>query len=147
MARGGEHRLRLADLGDLAEIHHQYPVGDETHHVEVVADEHVGEPELALEVHQQVQHLRLHRLVERRDRLVQDDEARLQRQRAGDVDALALAAGELVGIALGEARGLEDSTRARRSRARAMEAAFESPCTCGPKAIEASIVRRGLSEE
>jgi hypothetical protein len=65
-----------------------------SHHAEVVRDEQVGEPELVLQVHQQVQHLRLHRNVERRDRLVGDDERGLTDQRAGDADALALAAGE-----------------------------------------------------
>ena len=37
--------------------------------------------------------------VERRDGLVADDELRLERQGAGDADALALAAAELVGVA------------------------------------------------
>ena len=36
---------------------------------------------------------------------VADDEGRLHRERARDADALALAAGELVRIALGHARG------------------------------------------
>ena len=42
--------------------------------------------------------LRLHRDVERRDRLVGDDERRIQRERAGQADALALSAAELVRI-------------------------------------------------
>src|SRR5690606_12413309 len=40
--------------------------------------------------------LGLHRHVQRRDRLVADEQLRLERQRPGDRDALALAAGELV---------------------------------------------------
>ena len=55
---------------------------------------------------------RLHRDVERRDRLVQHDHSRRERQRPGDADALALAAGELVRIARGmlgvEPRPLEE---------------------------------------
>ncbi len=51
-----------------------------------------------LQVAQQVDDLRLHRHVEGRGRLVQHHEARLQHHGAGDGDALALAAGELVGI-------------------------------------------------
>ena len=43
-----------------------------------------------------VDDLRLHRDVERRDRLIGHDEIRLGRERARDGDALALAAGELV---------------------------------------------------
>ena len=59
-------------------------------------DEQHGEPEGLLQVLDQVQHLRLHRHVQRRDRLVRDDEFRLDGERAGDADALALAAGEFV---------------------------------------------------
>jgi hypothetical protein len=70
-------------------------------HREVVADEQVGEAELLAQVHEQVQHLRLDRDVERRHRLVADDESGLHRQSAGDADALALAAGELVRVAAG----------------------------------------------
>src|SRR3954452_2334978 len=53
---------------------------------------------LALQVDQQVDHLRLDRYVERRHRLVAHDQAGAQRQRAGDADALALPARELVRI-------------------------------------------------
>ena len=74
------------------------PVGDVPHDRQVVGDEQVGQAELLLEVLQQVDHLRLDRHVERRDRLVADDDLRAQRERAGDPDALALAAGELVRV-------------------------------------------------
>ena len=63
---------------------------------DVVGDEEVGEAELVLEVVEQVDDLRLDRDVEGRDRLVGDDQLRLQRQRPGDPDPLPLAAGELV---------------------------------------------------
>ena len=46
----------------------------------------------AADVGEQVEHLRLDRDVERRDRLVEDEHLRLGRQRARDRDALALAA-------------------------------------------------------
>ena len=67
-------------------------------HRQVVGDEEIGKAHLALQVHHQVEHLRLDRDVERGDRLVADDQLGLQRQRAGDADALALAAGELVRV-------------------------------------------------
>jgi hypothetical protein len=78
----------------------------------------VGEAELGLQVEQQVEHLRLHRLVQRRDRLVQDHHARLQGQRPRDVDALPLPARELVRIALGEAPRLQAHARQQVARAR-----------------------------
>ena len=69
--------LRLSvSLDDAAEIHHRHAVADVLDHREVVRDEQVGEPELVLQVHQQVDDLRLDRHVERRDRLVADDQLR-----------------------------------------------------------------------
>jgi hypothetical protein len=66
---------------------------------EVVGDEEVRQVELLLEVLEEVDHLRLDRDVERGHRLVADDQLRADGERAGDADALALAAGELVGVA------------------------------------------------
>ena len=57
------------------------------------------EPLLQLE--QQIDDLRLHRDVERRDQLVGDQAFGLDGERARDADALALAAGEFVRIAVG----------------------------------------------
>ena len=61
-------------------------------------DEQVGETELLLQIEQHVQDLDLDRDVERRNRLVGDDELGIHRQRAGNADALALSARELVRI-------------------------------------------------
>ena len=65
-------------------------------HGQIVRDEQIGEAEVLLQVDQQVDHLRLHRHVERGHRLVADDQLRLQGERACDDEALALAARELV---------------------------------------------------
>ena len=91
-------------LHDAAEVHDHDAVGEVAHHAEVVADEEIGEAELLAQADEQVQHLRLDRDVERGDRLVADQEARLHRERAGDADAAALPAGELVREAPREAR-------------------------------------------
>ena len=75
-------------------------------------------PHSRLQVLQQVDDLRLDRDVQRRDRLVADDEVRVQRERAGDADPLALAAGELVRVAVAASRGQPDYARAAGDRAR-----------------------------
>ncbi len=72
-------------------------------HRQIVGDQHEGELALAAQAHQEVQDLGLDGYVERRCRLVEQQNARLEHQRAGDRDPLALAAGELVGIAEAEA--------------------------------------------
>ena len=84
----------------MAEVHDRDAVRDLPDDREVVGDEEVGDPELALEVPEQVEDLGLDRDVERRDRLVADDQLRPQRDRPGDPDPLALAAGELVRVAV-----------------------------------------------
>jgi hypothetical protein len=81
-------------LHDATVLHDRHDVADMPHHGQVVADEQVADAELALQVHEQVQDLALHREVERGDRLVADDELGLQGQGAGDADALELPARE-----------------------------------------------------
>ena len=88
-------------LDEAAEVHHADAVGDVADDGEVVGDEHERQVEPLLEVDEQVDDLRLDRDVERRDRLVGEDDVGLDGQRPGQPDALALATGELVGIAIG----------------------------------------------
>ena len=57
-----------------------------------------------LQAAQQLDDLLLHRAVERRGRLVEHDDLRLQDHGAGDGDALPLAAGEFVRIAVAHGR-------------------------------------------
>ena len=101
-----EDRLGFAHLDDLAQVHHRHAAADMAHQPQVVGDEQVGQLQALLQVHQQVDHLCLDRHVERRHRLVGDDELRLERQRPGQADPLPLAAAELVRIAL-EVRRVE----------------------------------------
>ena len=70
--------------------------------------------------------LRLHRHVQGRGRLVEHDKPRLQDQRAGDRDALALAARELVRVALG-GLGVEPDLDPARSRSAAGASRRSSP--------------------
>jgi hypothetical protein len=97
--RPGEERLGARDLDDLADIHHDDAVADVLDHAEIMADEEIGQPELLLQVAQQIECLRPDADIECRDRFVEHDEARMGRERPGDADALALAAGEGVRIA------------------------------------------------
>ena len=82
-----------------------------------------------LQIDEQVDDLRLDRDVERGERLVGDDEARLDGERARDADALALAAGELVRIArrdLGaQADDVEQLARRALSRRRGVAEAVD----------------------
>ena len=84
---------------------------------QIVRDKQVGQAEPFLQLEHQVQDLRLHRHVERRDRFVGDDQPRVERQRAGDADPLALAAAEGMRIAAQVFGPEADEPRAVRSRA------------------------------
>ena len=70
-------RVAVGELDDLADVHHGDPGRDVPHDREVVRDEEIGELELRLQVFEQVDDLGLNRDVERRDRLVADDELRV----------------------------------------------------------------------
>ena len=129
MARPGEQAALGRELDDLSEIHDGDAVGDVAHHREIMGDEDVGEAELALEVLHQVDDLRLDRYVERRHRLVTDDQLGLRGQRAGDADALALTTREFVRIAqrmpgrqADLAQQLVDAPAQRRARRQPMQA-------------------------
>ena len=92
-ARHGGFDLKLSangDLDDLPEVHDRDPVRHVPHDAEVVRDEDVGQPELVLEVGEEVEHLRLDRDVKGRDGLVGDDDRRVDGERPGDADPLAL---------------------------------------------------------
>ena len=85
-----------ADLDDLAEVHHRHAVGDVPHDRQVVRDEDVREAEIALQRLEEVDHLRADRDVERGNRLVEDDQLRVQGEGPRDPDPLPLSARELV---------------------------------------------------
>src|SRR6185437_5891974 len=71
---------------------------------EVVRNEDIGEAEAVLQVAQQVEDLRADRDVQRRHRLVADDQFWLDRERARDGNALALTTGEFMRVAPGKTR-------------------------------------------
>jgi hypothetical protein len=83
-------RIPAADLDDTARIHDPDPVRDMADDREIMRDEQVGEAELALQILEQVDDLGADRNIERRDRLVGNDELGRDGERAGDADALPL---------------------------------------------------------
>src|SRR5436309_2570593 len=74
--RRTEHLLRLPDLDDLALAHDRDAGAGVRHHAEVVRDEQHRRPGLGGETEQQVEDLLLHGGVERRGRLVGDEQLR-----------------------------------------------------------------------
>ena len=112
-------------LDDAAKIHDGDARADVLHDCEIVGDEQISQPELFLEIGKQIDDLRLDRDVERRYRLVADDQFRRYGERAGDADALALAAGEfmrvaraVVGIEADQRQQLDDAVFKRDARPR-----------------------------
>ena len=99
---------------------------------------------------QQLEDLQLRRDVERRGRLVGDDERGAAGERAGDHQALALAAGELVRIALEHGLGLGDLHAAQQPRrgvrgARARCAASGGACQRSTASSWEPILNTGFS--
>ena len=94
--------LGRGDLRDPAAEHHGDAVGHGERLVLVVGDQHEGDADRLLQAAQLDLHLLAQLLVERRQRLVEQQHLRPHHQRAGQRDALALAAGQLVRAALAE---------------------------------------------
>ncbi len=92
MAGPVENVACAAEFDDLAQIHDSDAVGNVAHDLNVVRNEQVCQSEVPLQVHEQVEDLRLHGHIERRGRLIEDDELRIEGQCAGNRDALALSA-------------------------------------------------------
>ena len=137
--RGVEDGAHRAGLDDPARVHDRDPVAGLGEHAEVVRDQDQRQPELLAQALEQLQHLRLHDHVERGRRLVGDHQRRPAGQREGDHHPLALAAGELVGVAAPERRrqpdGLEQlvDPPAHLVRARRAARAGGSPRRSGPR--------------
>ena len=88
------------DLHQSAQIHHTDVIADVLHDGQIVRNEQQGDVPLALQANDEIQHLRLDGYIERRYGLISNQKLRIQRQRPGNADALALATGKLMGIAM-----------------------------------------------
>ena len=86
------------DFDDLTEIHHGDAVGNVFHNAEVVRDEQIRQAKGFLEVFEEVDDLRLYGHIEGRDRFVGNDEFGIEREGAGNADALALTARKCMGV-------------------------------------------------
>src|ERR1700675_3327718 len=86
-------------LDDAPEIHDGNALADMLDHRQIMGNKEISEPEFLLQVLQQIDDLGLDRNIQRRHRLIADDQFGLDRERACDADALALTAGEFVRMA------------------------------------------------
>src|SRR5258706_9869328 len=76
----------------LAQVHHGDAVAEVANHAQIVRDVYKRQVIVLLQVREQIQDLCLYGHVERRGRLVGNDEFRRQGQGSGNTDSLALAA-------------------------------------------------------
>ena len=87
-------------LDDPAEVHDGDHVADDSHHMEIVTDEQVGESQAFFEVEQEIDDLRLNRDIEGAGGLIRNDEIGLDTQGASDEESLTLSARELVRVSV-----------------------------------------------
>ena len=120
MAWVGEQRRGRALLDEPSGVEHADPLAHPADHAEVVADEQDARAELLAQAGDQIEHLRLHRRVETRRRLVEDQQRRVLGQRHRDHDPLLHATGELMRIAAHDPGRIRD-LHLREHRARPIE--------------------------
>src|SRR5262245_32378225 len=90
--RLGKHSPRRTLLHYLAVTEHDDGIRKRAHDLEIVTDEKIGKLVAALQLAQKIDDLRLHRNVERRGRLVENEKFRFQHERTRNRDPLALTA-------------------------------------------------------
>ena len=93
-----EQRIHRTRFDDPAGVHDDHPVAHLAHDAEIVGDDDDGHIQFFLELHHQFQDLCLYRDVQRRGRLVGDEQFRVARDGHGDHDALPHPPAELVGV-------------------------------------------------
>ncbi len=106
-----EDLVEIAALDDQAVVHDQHPVGDLGDDAEVVGDQDRRQAAFAVEPLEQGEDLGLHGDVERRRRLVGDQDLGLERQRHRDHRPLAHPARELVRVVVDALGGVGDADR------------------------------------
>src|SRR5712664_840286 len=87
--------FRWALLDNPAAIHHGDLVSKVSGHGQIMRDEQIRRPERGLQIDQKIGNLRLHRTIESRERLIENQEPGLERQCASDGQPLALTAAQL----------------------------------------------------
>ncbi len=103
-----EDRSRNSGLHQPPVLHHQDAVRQVGDHAHVVGDQDDGCIDSVLQITHQLEDLGLHRDVQRRRRLVGEQQLRIARQRLRDHGALPLAAGELVRVGVDPSFWLRD---------------------------------------
>src|SRR5690606_3802743 len=101
-----------AAFDEVAAVHDDDAVGDFGDDSEIVGDEQHGCAVLVLQFFYQREDLLLRGDIKRGGGFVGDEQARLQDERHGDDDALALAAGQLVGVRVVDALDIRQVYRA-----------------------------------
>ena len=143
-ARKAVDLRRLVELLDAAVVHHRDPMRQRERLGLVVRHVDERDADFLLQVDELDLQLLAQLRVERRERLVEQQHRRVRDERARDRDALLLAAGQLVRIALAEAdeahvleRRLDARLAARRAGTRAIcsgNATLPSTVMCGNSA-------------
>ena len=100
--RFGIQLITGSKFHDHTQIHHRNTIADMPNHGKIVGDKEISQVELLLQLLQQIYHLRLDRNIQRRNRLITNNEGRLQSQSTCHANTLALTAGKLMWITAGK---------------------------------------------
>ena len=101
----------IAHFHDLPGVHDEHAITEGRHQAQIMADEYEPHAVLGHHVVEDCQHLELNRHVQRRCRLVGDDDVGLRDHHHGDHDALTHAAGDLVRIGMVDLSRIADAHR------------------------------------
>ena len=91
----------LRKLHQLTQIHDTDFIGYITHHGKIVGDKKIRNPFFFLVILQKIDHLRLYGHIQGGNRLIADDQLRLEHQGTGNADSLPLSTGKFMCITAG----------------------------------------------
>ena len=135
-----------ARFDDAAVVHDGDLIGKVGGHRKIVGDEEIGQTERGLQIEQEIGDLGLYGAIEGGERFIQNDELWLERQGAGDGEALFLSAAELVGSSADHFSW--DGDAIQKLQALSPRSCFgeASLCTRKGSLTISRAVQRGLSE-
>jgi hypothetical protein len=94
-----KHGSACSELNNFSKIHHRNAVRKVMNNTEIVSDKQKSQMQRFLQLFQQVDDLGLNRNIQGRNRLIRNDQFRLEGERTCDSNSLPLTSAELVRIA------------------------------------------------
>ena len=132
----GEQRRDRTGFDNLAVVHHAHPIGQLAHDAQIMGDKQDRQSQTCLQVLEQGQNLCLNGDIQRRGRLVGNQQVRIVGQGHGDHHPLALTAGQFMRQSIQAPRRIGQTDQLQQ---------FQNPCP-QPRPTQALVQDQGFTQ-